>query len=395
MKPIRIVPFLATLFALLAACNYPTATLPSTAEIVTAVVGTLTAEASSVPTQTPLPPLLPHSLFFLSERSGSTQVWQLGRDGVTLSQVTDEPNGVDDFDVTRTHGTLAYVTNNQLVLIGVDGNRKIVIDNSQADAEAPDYYYNHLLKTPRFSSDGKTLAYALDGIYFYSIDSGETQQVISNELETSDDGVVSAKELYYPLAWSPDGTKLLINIAFGEGSQLAILPNENPNELLRLQANGSFCCEAAWAPDNGSLLVASPYTGLVESGLWRYDANTGGEAELVSGYSDSVYNFVGWPLQIADGSLRYFYNSSTELPQGDQAFFIMSSQWDGVTDRLQLRPEPFNIIDALWAEDGSLVLLVQPGPAGSGNSGPVALVYADGRPVVGLVDQARELRWGP
>jgi hypothetical protein len=290
---------------------------------------------------------------------------------------------------------LAYVSNNQLVLLTKDGQQILLVDNSAANSEAPDYYYNQLIKAPRFSSDGKTLSYALDGIFFYDLANAKTTQVLPNDLETQDDGSVSAKELYIPLEWSPDSTRLLIDIAYGEGSLLGVLHPGGDPLFIRLQASGSFCCQIAWAPDSRSVLVASPYIGLFESGLWRYDANTGGESALIDGYSDSVYNFVGWPIQLVDGGLRYFYTSSTELPQGDQAFFMVSSERDAVSVRHQLRPESFNVTDALWAEDGSFVLLVQPGQAGSGNSGAVVLVYADGRNVLGLLDQARELRWGP
>jgi dipeptidyl aminopeptidase/acylaminoacyl peptidase len=397
VKHLRLVPHLLfiSIFILIAGCNYPTSAVPSTEEIVTAVVGTLTAEASSLPPATVSPPILPHSLYFLSDRSGTSQVWRLNADGVTLTQMTQAAVTVNDFDVAQADGSLAYVSNNQLVLLTKDGQQILLVDNSAANSEAPDYYYNQLIKVPRFSPDGKTLAYALDGIFFYDLANAKTTQVLPNDLETQDDGSVSAKELYIPLEWSPDSTRLLIDIAYGEGSLLGVLHPGGDPLFIRLQSSGSFCCQIAWAPDSRSVLVASPYIELFESGLWRYDANTGGESALIDGYSDSVYNFVGWPIQLADGNLRYFYTSSTELPQGDQAFFMVSSKGDAVSVRRQLRPESFNVTDALWAEDGSFVLLVQPGQAGSGNSGAVVLVYSDGRNVLGLLDQAREPRWGP
>lgn len=397
MKQLRLVPrlLLISIFSVVAACNYPTSTVPSTEQIVTAVVGTLTAEASSVPTVTPAPPILPHSLYFLSDRSGAAQVWRLETDGVTLVQMTNAAAGVDDFDVARGDGSLAYVSDNQLVLLTSDGQQTVLVDNSAANSEAPDYYYNQLIKSPRFSPDGNTLAYALNGIFFYDLANGESTQIVPNDLETQEDGSVLAKELYIPLEWSPDGAQLLIGIAYSEGSLLGVLHPGSDPLLTRLQANGSFCCQIAWAPDSRSVLVASPYLGLVESGFWRYDARTGGENTIIDSFSENLYNFVGWPLQLADDSLMYFYTSAVEIPKGDVGFFMVRSAADGVSERTQLRPESFNLNEALWAEDGSLVLTVQPGQTGSGNSGPVVLVYSDGRNVLGLVDQARELRWGP
>lgn len=397
MKQFHSVPRLALVSSLLifaGACNYPTATPVTTQEIVTAVVGTLTAEASRVPQPTAAPDILPHSLYFLSERGGSAQVWRLERDGMTTAQLTDEPSGVDDFDVSPSDGTLAYVSGNQMFVMESDGQPTLLLDNHAASVDLPDYYYNQLIKAPRFSSDGSILAYALDGIFFYHLDNGKTEHILPNELDTRDDGSVLAKELYIPLEWSPDGAQLLIDIAHGEGSLLAVLHPGGDPLLTRLQANGSFCCQVAWAPDSRSVLVASPYLGLVDSGFWRYDARTGGETTLIDSFSEGLYNFAGWPLQLDDGNLIYFYTSSTEIPEGDVGFFVVRSTADAVSNRNQLRPESFNLHEALWSEDGSLVLVVQNSPDG-GRNGPVVLVYSDGRPLQGLLDDARQLKWGP
>ncbi len=315
---------------------------------------------------------------------------------MTLTQMTHEPVGVDDFDVSRTDGSLAYVSGNQLLLTTAAAEKILLLDNSAANSEAPDYYYNQLIKAPRFSPDGSTLAYALDGIFFYDLAKGESTQVLPNDLETQDDGSVLAKELYIPLEWSPDDAQLLIDIAYSEGSLLGVLHPGSDALLTRLQANGTSCCQLAWAPDSRSVLVASPYSGLVESGFWRYDSRTGGENTIIDSFSENLYNFVGWPLQLADGSLMYFYTSSAEIPEGDVGFFMVRSAPDGVSGRSQLRPESFNMHEALWAEDGSLAVIVQNATtAGNGNGGLMVLVFGDGQAVQVLLDEARHLRWGP
>jgi hypothetical protein len=68
---------------------------------------------------------------------------------------------------------------------------------------------------------------------------------------------------------------------------------------------------------------------------------------------------------------------------------------DGLSDRTQLRPDAFsNLVEVLWAEDGSLALVVQAGPDG-GPAGSVLLAASDGRQLRLLLDGARMLRWGP
>jgi len=74
---------------------------------------------------------------------------------------------------------------------------------------------------------------------------------------------------------------------------------------------------------------------------------------------------------------------------------MMSSDLDGETNRVQLRPDSFsNIGEVLWAEDGSLALIVQLKPSG-GTSGSVILAYSDGRQLQNLLIEAQQLRWGP
>ena len=151
----------------------------------------------------------------------------------------------------------------------------------------------------------------------------------------------------------------------------------------------------AWAPDSKTVLVGSPYIGLIKPGLWRYDAATGERIELLGLNDEGLFQYAGWPLQLADGSLRYFYTSSTEIPAGDLPLFMMRSDGDGVTNRLELRPDSFsNIGEVLWAEDGAFGLILQLNPSG-GTSGSVVLALSDGRQLQILLTDARGLRWGP
>jgi hypothetical protein len=74
---------------------------------------------------------------------------------------------------------------------------------------------------------------------------------------------------------------------------------------------------------------------------------------------------------------------------------MMRSDADGVTGRVQMRPDSFsNIGEVLWAEDGSLALIVQLTTAGDAN-GSVLLAFSDERQLQILIPSAHSLHWGP
>jgi hypothetical protein len=134
---------------------------------------------------------------------------------------------------------------------------------------------------------------------------------------------------------------------------------------------------------------------LIEPGLWRFDPDSGSQTELIATEINGLFQFAGWPLQLTDGSLRYFYTSSTEIPSGDLPLFMMRSDSDGVNNRVQTRSDSFsNIGEILWAEDGSLALIVQLNPSGDA-SGAVVLAQSDGLQLQILMTDAKDLKWGP
>lgn len=370
------------LLALCMACNYPTTGV--------VLVSPTPPQPTTTPSATPLPILLPHSLYFLSQRSGSAQVWRLETDGVTLSQVTTEATAVDGYDVSAADGSVAYVVSNQIYMVNADGSeRRLLVDNAAANSQEPDFFYTQIISTPRFSPDGSKLAYSFGGAWVFDLATSEAQLILENELDGND-----PVELYGPVEWAPDNSQLLIAISREESSTLGVWSSEN-DELVRLESEDLVCCQPSWAPDSRSVLLASATLGIVEPGLWRFDSQTGEQSTLIETISGEVYNFVAWPLQVTNGDLQYFYNSAADLPEGDVPFYIVRSSADGNSGRSQLRSDAFSLREALWAADGSLVLAAQPATGGDGTSGPVVLAFTDERPLQVLLDDGFELRWGP
>jgi Tol biopolymer transport system component len=378
-------------------CNYPSTPLAPTVDVVaTAVTGTLVAEGIATPEPSQgASSALPHSVYFIREISGSAQVWKLEQDGET-QQVTHEASGITSYDVSRVDGSVAFVVNNQLYMTDtLGGNRRLLVDNSAANPEAEDYVYREMISNPQISPDGRFLAYGFNGLWTADLSTFQATQLLTNEVQENE-GIFVPVSNYNSIQWSPDSQKVLISIGNSESIQLSILNLGDSQLLTDLQSsNPVLCCQVSWTQDSSSILVASPFIGLIEPGLWRYNALTGEETEMIGRGDDGLFEFVGWPLELADGNLQYFYSSSTEIPSSDLPLFMTRSEADGSSNRIQLRSDSFsNIGEVLWADDGSLALIVQLNPSGT-TSGSVVLAVSDDSQLEILLPDARDLKWGP
>ncbi|MFQ5340361.1 MAG: hypothetical protein ACE5F6_02315 [Anaerolineae bacterium] len=76
---------------------------------------------------------LPAPLYFLA----GGQIHRLERDGVTLTQITDEPEPVIDFDVSLANGMVVYVSGNNLIRADAYGGDPVVL---VAGPTQPDEY---------------------------------------------------------------------------------------------------------------------------------------------------------------------------------------------------------------------------------------------------------------
>ena len=155
------------------------------------------------------------------------QVWRLERDGVTRKQISFEDVGVDDFAVSPVDGTVALVSNNSLILVNARGKNRRLIVEAQRDTSQESHYRN-TVSSPAFSPDGRTLAYALNGIHLYDLSTKNDIHALTNPEPESDDALGYAKGVYRPASWSPDGSRLLILMSYYEGYLLEVM---NPGTL--------------------------------------------------------------------------------------------------------------------------------------------------------------------
>lgn len=400
----RLYPFAALLVLIFAsiACVSPLsgAPTPSQDQVATVVALTMQAMTPAGSQATTAPEtasgLLPHSLYYLNNAAGGKlQIFRMEKDGKTVHQVTSESGEVGNYDVSPIDGRVAYVANNQLVVINPDGStRSVLIDGGPVDPNNP---VLNSLGSPVWSPDGRTIAYAYHGLNFYSLDTGASTLVLENKFSDAS-GLKIANELYAPRSYSPDGKKLLIGIGFYEGGTMAIY-YPDAKALVRLSGSdsGQPCCDATWTADSGGLYAASPYMGMISSGLWHINASDGKVTTLIPTQSpDGTYNFADAPIVGPDGQLYFFFANLKDIPNGHTPLQLVRSGLDGVTGRAVLNPKTFEMMnEALWAPDASFIIESDAPVQDVFQGGVPAIIYMDGRPEVQLAEYAVQLKWGP
>jgi Tol biopolymer transport system component len=290
---------------------------------------------------------------------------------------------------------VAYVANNQLVVINPNGSvRTVLVDGGPIDQNEP---IVNTVGSPVWSPDGRTIAYAHQGLNFYSLDTGASTRVLENKFSDFAGGKLPA-EIYSPTSYSPDGKKLLITIGFYEGGTMAIYYPES-NALVRLSGSdsGQPCCNAIWTPDSTSLYTASPYLGMISSGLWKINASDGNVTTLLPTQSpDGTYNFAQSPLVGPDGQLYFFYANLKDIPSGRTPLQLVRSGLDGVIGRTVLKDTTFQMMnEALWSPDASFVIESDAPVQDVFQGGVPAIIYLDARPEVQLAEYAQLMKWGP
>lgn len=381
------------LFMVAFACaNPPGGTPPeSPANIETIVAATFQALTQVPPSPNGISSLLPHPLYFLNnDGAGLAQVYRLDKDGVAVTQLTFEPANVNDYDVSMMDGSVAYVSNNQLFTIKADGSNRSMIFNEGA------------VSNPVWSPNGETIAFAYKGLNFYSIASGQSSRVLEDQVDDLGDGLTFPRELYWPESYSADGSRLIITLGYYEGASTAIY-YPNGGALVRLNgAEGAIICCGDYhlTSDASTLYAANPSSGMFNAGLWRVNTATGDVTTLLLGsYDTNPAEVADNPFLAPDGQLYFFYAS---LPNADEfidrpPLQLVRSAADGVTGRTVLRPETFeNMNEAIWAPDGSFVIVANPALPEIYEGGAAQLYYTNGqKAMVSLVSYAMKMKWGP
>lgn len=387
-------PFIASLACSIS--NPPAIPLPSDEDkFATAVAATVQSPSDN---QTSPSDSRPRSLYFLGNIVDPTyQVWRIDPLNFNLQQITFETVSVTEYSVSPTDGRVAFVTKNQIFIAGPDGsNPKMIVDGSPVDDASDRYHFQRKISGLAWSPDGSLIAYGQDGINLYQVGAAQTHKIIPNQININEDGKLIPEKLYFPDEFSPSGARLLVNVGYSEGATLAAL--EISTGKLVTFGSGVVCCQPAWTPDSRAVLVASKEFGLVEPGLWRYDAATGEETIILPSISsEGAYNFVGFPIQLPSGNLQYLYGSTTIFPESAVPLTLVQSDADGITNRAPLRPEVINALEMLWSPQGEAAVIIQY-PLGDLTwppTGPVLMIDIAGSQIRPLAANGYNIQWGP
>jgi Tol biopolymer transport system component len=348
--------------------------------------------------------VLPAPLYFIRHND---QIWRMETDATTLTQITHEEAPVTNFDVSPVDGALVYVSDNDLIRTDAFAeDRTVLVDGldmpSPENADTGEGYLQKLngeIRSPRWSPDAEQIAFAMGGIHVVSSQGGETQLLLPNSLsEVEGDPMIAflGSISYLPEAWSPDGSRLVVQVLMPpEQGGLAILTLAD-NALISItneEYDALTCCFPSWSADSSYVYYAIPNQ-FFTPGLWRADAQTGESVTLIQGITDDgTYNLVSYPRELSDGKLYHFLTVTDQPDTNDIMPLTMHrSAPDGVTDREALRSDSYKMGQALWAGDGSGAVIEVYVP--SVDIPPLYWLAADDSPAVSLDISGTNLHWG-
>lgn len=403
------------LLVLLVACQAPTSQIGVTETSRPTSTTTPVTETVEVPAETPsaVEPVtatptpepetaaaLPAPLYYLNPNDH--QVWRVEPDGVTLTQISQEMAPVEQYDVNPISGSLVLLSNNSLILTdALGGDRRVIISGRFEEEAGVHWYLTDRITNPVWSEDGQQLAYGLNGINFYDVASAASRVVLPNDqMPVDEERAQRPILLYTPNSFSPDGTFLLLTVAWYQagGGGPAVLRLNTAAPLVELQGEGFPCCTFRWTQDGSAILSANHTFGMFQPGLWRSDAATGETETLIASDTGDDVRVFNWPQDLGNGQLAVFYGERprSTYEQGLPSVMSLSTvdaQAGSITEQ---RAGEWVPGEATWLPDGSGVALTDTGgqtDQGWPPTGTLTYLSLAGEEVE-LPARARLLRWG-
>ena len=219
------------------------------------------------------------------------------RDGKTLTQLTNEPQPITDFDVSPTDGRLVYVSNNNLIELATDGTRTVkIMGDFLLDGDYVGQIVN-AIRSPRFSPSGGLIAFALNGINLAETGPTPVYEVLRPSDPHPDltgrqpDGRI---RFYLSAEWGPNGERLIEEFGYyPEAGGLAIdaitnEPTDTPVFLVSANGDAPLVGDWAWSRDGLRGYIASSLQVYGIPGLAEIDVQTGFTTLLLAGSSPIV-----------------------------------------------------------------------------------------------------------
>jgi hypothetical protein len=311
--------------------------------------------------------VLPAPLLFID---GENEIARMDIDGATVTTLTSEQELVFDFAVSATGETLGYLT------IAADGPTTTLV-RANADGGGRAELARGIMRGVTVAADGSVQVGVVGdtsgatgalqlGTWNFPADGGAPTLLAASTQPTSAADGTTPGAHYQPLAWSPDGSKLLLRLTMNLGPDAASgdigstglalydVGSIQTRELLPL-GNEPLCIAPAWSHGSDAVLCANAAAiGPPTPALWRLSLTDGAQQTIIP--ADEPLTATFSPRDLPEGLyvLVGFY--------GESGLSLMPTRIspDGVPIEQLPLPVEAGHDGGLWAPDASGVIVGRP-----------------------------------
>lgn len=389
----------------LAGCGQPAAPAPTESPPTAAPAPTSAATAAPLPTTAPTAApaavgVLPAPLLFITDQN---EIARMEVDGTTVTILTSEDDLIIDFAVGP--GAIAFIT-------VAEGDQRATLVRLSADGGGRAELASGIIRGVTVAADGSVQAGALfdtvradgaaltAGAWSFPADGGEpTLLAAATDPAPDAAGTVTPGAHYQPLAWSPDGSALLLRTTMNMGPDgpggdigsngLALYERgiSQARDLLTLGQEW-LCAAPAWGRDGASVLCANGAAiGAPTPALWRLSLSDGAQEAIIPATEPLTATFS--PRELAEG--LYVLAGSYQ----DSGLSLMPQRITPEGGAIEQLPLPIQagFDGGLWAPDGGGVIFGR--PSAGANRTIVWQPLGEGATVELLSGSIGKLEWAP
>ena len=335
---------------------------------------------------------LPAPLYYLQDG----QIWRLDPDAQTIHQVTSEDAVVEAFDISPMDGSLAYISNNNLVVSDPDGgNQEILLAGAVLPPLLDELtrlnemdHITSAIRSPYWSEDGQKIAFINNGLLVYDLEKNQVEPILTYTNNLNEQTLLA--DLF---SWSSDGQYFLVSqYAYPIESlhQIELGLFRPDNYLYNLSE--SYSVTFTWNPETTLLILANAAYGSPQSLQVCELANM--ECTLIAEFEPARwYYHYAHPFVTAEDKLFVFMGTTDDGSQIPDTFKLISLHLDG-SNRQNLRNDGYSLATALWSPNGDGIVVVLADETGNFPTGSMVwLAVTDAPPVSLPVMLADNLRW--